>query len=161
MKKPPKVATSLPMKFREKQEPPSQGWTTLLGKRFAFFFFRQQKKLYRATSQHSTSLFSVQAFCQGKYARRVRTLQRKIRMIRVGEDHYGLKITTLAEFSGWRRNRDLLTSKKRIPGCNTPCAIWYGVLFQIHLHCIVRFCILLNISFCHKGYLKRNWRTSL
>lgn len=25
MKKPPKVATSLPMKFREKQEPPSQG----------------------------------------------------------------------------------------------------------------------------------------
>lgn len=80
-----------------------------------FFFFRQQKKLYRATSQHSTSLFSVQAFCQGKYARRVRTLQRKIRMIRVGEDHYGLKITTLAEFSGWRRNRDLLTSRKENP----------------------------------------------
>lgn len=36
-------------------------------------------------------------------------------MIRVGEDHYGLKITTLAEFSGWRRNRDLLTSRKENP----------------------------------------------
>ena len=92
---------------------PSQN--NITWKTFCLFFFRQQKKLYRATSQHSTSLFSVQAFCQGKYARRVRILQRKIRIIRVGEDHYGLKITTLAEFSGWRRNRDLLTSRKENP----------------------------------------------
>ena len=45
--------------------------------------------------------------------------------------------------------------------CDTPRAIWNGVLFQIHYHCTIWLLSLVNISLCHKGYLNNDRTTTL